>query len=117
MARSSPRRAHPLYSVQPNLSREALFREWAGLWVGRMYRLERVVVLVGKLLGILHQLHYVHRSWRLRGVADALGRAGADGVHAQDRNCGGNQSGRSDDGDLAHLALLSETMLTILVAT
>jgi hypothetical protein len=83
----------------------------------RSDRLIRVVILTGKLLGILRQLHYVHRSRRMRSVADALGRGRADSVHAQDRNCGGNQSGRNDDGDLAHLTLLSEMMVTILVAT
>src|SRR6516162_2136536 len=53
----------------------------------------------------------------MRGDADALERGGADCVHAHDRNCGGNQSGRKDDDDLAHLALLSEMMLAVLVVT
>jgi hypothetical protein len=35
---------------------------------------------------------------------------------SHDYDCGINQGGRKDDDDLAHLALLSEMMSTILVA-
>ena len=41
----------------------------------------------------------------MRGVGHALGRGRADCVHTHDRNYGSDQSGRNDDGDLAHLAI------------
>src|SRR5262249_36210037 len=66
----------------------------------------RWVAFVGKILGILHHLHDVDapRSTRNHAIS---GRAGTERHHAGHGDRGRNNGRGKNNGDLAHLALLS----------
>src|SRR5215831_18331606 len=68
--------------------------------------LERQIILLGKVLCILHHLKDINGG---RGTHNHAGprSIGIDRQHAGHGDCGGNDSCRENDRDLAHGALLS----------
>jgi hypothetical protein len=68
--------------------------------------LVRWIVLVGKILSIPHHLHDVDRSGSMGNHATS-GRTGTDCHHAGHRDRSRNNCCRENNGELAHLALLS----------
>src|SRR5262249_44876882 len=70
--------------------------------------LVRLIVLVGKILSIPHHLHDVDGAGSMGNHATS-GRTGTDSHHAGHGDGSRNNCRRENNGDLAHLALLSKT--------
>ena len=71
--------------------------------------LVRWIVLVGKILSIPHHLHDVDGAGSMGNHATS-GRTGTDRHHAGHGDRSRNNCGRENNGELAHLALLSKTL-------
>src|SRR5215471_7995146 len=69
--------------------------------------LVRWIVLVGKILSIPHHLHDVDGAGSMGNHATS-GRTGTDRHHAGHGDRSRNNCGRENNGELAHLALLSK---------
>src|SRR5215831_11868331 len=78
-------------------------------WQLRLPPLDRRIALLRKVFSVPHHLHDIDGG---RGTHNRTSsrRSGTDRHHAGHGDCSRNNSRREDDGDLAHLALLSKTL-------